>query len=91
MAQRKRRRRVAPDASGRHEYTQDESLAWWAPRLRAELDALPARKRTELLADLLARLDEEQRHGRRSALWDVARCYLGIETDPHHQAPAPQQ
>jgi hypothetical protein len=39
-------------ASGRHEYTGDESLAYWRARWRAEFEALPPAKQAEQRAHL---------------------------------------
>lgn len=43
-------------ASGRHDYTGDESLAFWQQRWRAEFEALPPAKQDEQRAHIRARL-----------------------------------
>lgn len=63
---------------GRHDYTNEESLAYWQRRWKAEFDALPEHQRRERVTHIRERLRGAPR---RSPLRDLAQACGIEETD----------
>ena len=64
--------RTRDSATGRHDYTFEQSLSFWQKKWKAQIDSQPPKVRQETI-ERMRRLLAETRY--RSALHDLAVCY----------------